>query len=332
MSKLIFFCVSSALLLFSIIVINILPPLGGSWYDESCNSISDDQKYLEDKTLNDLGGITQDYKNDVINIYKRNKKICNRKKAMVALQYTAFNLNIIFGFVCAFLGFLQYLEIKNIEITGIIGLGCGFIGFVLTLVFVIESGLVFNDIDDSNNLRIDSDGAVLELKDSNYKCIFYDKNDKFALYRRYSDYGNKFLNYKKEVKHMNEDKNYEYIQCSYSLFGSGNSFPYGPSTGSSLNYLSKYNALNILEFNKYCKNLEEKITSLQKMEYRDDTGKSLGDCNKLYLFLNESDNEKKNLYDRWLTSIILSCFILLLNIGVAVFGFLLFNSSGKTNL
>lgn len=339
MNKLLFFCISSALLLFSIIVVNILPPIGGGWFDNACNSISDDQKYLEDYSLKDLGGIAQSTKDEVLDIYKRNKKICNRKKAMISLQYVAFNLNIIFGFICAFLGFLHYFDIKNIEITGIIGLGCGFIGFVLTLVYVIESGLVFNDIDTSYEFRIDSDGASFELKDTDYKCIFYNKNDKFALFRKYSDYGNKFLNYKKEVIHMREDENYEYSDCSYSFPGSGSSS--GINTGSfaglglgkAVSYLYKYNAFNILSYNDYCKNLDEKKMSFAKIEYEDNNGKKLGDCKKLYNFPpNETDFEKKNLYDRWLTTIILSCFILLLNIGVAIFGFLLFNSSGKTNL
>lgn len=338
MNKLLFFCISSALLLFSIVVVNILPPIGGDWFDDSCNSISDDLKYLEDYSLKDLGGISQTAKDEVIDVYKRNKKICNRKKAMISLQYVAFNLNIIFGFICAFLGFLQYFGIKNIEITGIIGLGCGFIGFVLTLVYVIESGLVFNDIDTSNDFRIDSDGAFFELKDTNYKCIFYNKNDKFALFRKYSDYGNKFLNYKKEVKHMREDENHEYLDCSYS-FGSSSSSSgitngifSGLGFGKAVSYLYKYNAFNIISYNQYCKYLDEKTLSFPKMEFTNDSGQKLGDCNKLYNFPNESDFANKNLYDRWLTTIILSCFILLLNVGVAIFGFLLFNSSGKTNL
>ena len=342
MNKLLFFCISSALLLFSVIVVNILPPTGG-WYDQACNSIADDQKYLKQKSLQDLGGITQAVKDEVIDIYKRNKNMCKRKKAMAVLQYIAFNLNIIFGFICAFLGFLMYFHIKNIEVTGLIGLGCGVIGFVLTLVYVIESGLVFNDIDGSYDLRIDSDGAVLELKDNVYKCIFYDKNDKFAIFRRFSDYGNKFLNYKKEVAHRGEDKNYEYNQCIFSIPGFGSNSGYGPSSsysgsGSSpssgsnlgLGILSDYHVTDLFSYNEYCKDLEEKKT-LSKREYYDGSTK-LGDCNKLYYFGGYSGYYNKHHYDFWITSIILSFFILLLNIGIAIFGFLLFNSSGKTNL
>ena len=338
MNKLLFFCISSALLLFSIIVVNILPPIGGDWFDAACNSISDDQKYLEDYSLEDLGKITNSVKDEVIDIYKRNKKICSRKKAMIPLQYTAFNLNIIFGFICAFLGFLHYFDIKNIEVTGIIGLGCGVIGFVLTLVYVIESGLVFNDIDSDHNLRIDSDGALFELDGNEYKCIFYNKNDKFALLRKYSDFGNKFLNYNKDLQHMGEDKNYEYKGCTSSIPSSGSSSSFasifGNRSGPGAHYLDKFDALDILFYNEYCKSLDEKKITFSKKEYADNNGKKIGDCNKLYHFPQPSlaNYYNKNLYDRWLTTIILSCFILLLNIGVAIFGFLLFNSSGKTNL
>ena len=324
MSKLLFFCISSALLLFSVIVVNILPPIPSYWYDESCSSIADDLKYYEAKSLKDLGNISQDEKNEMIDIYKRNKNICNRRKAMVALQSTASNLNIIFGFICAFLGFLIYFDIKNIEITGLIGLGCGVIGFVLTLVYVIESGLVFNDIDDQYDIRIDSDGAALELDGNEYKCIFYDKDDKFALFTRFSDYGNKFLNYKKEVIHRNDDKNYEYKGCTFSISNYASSLGFGSS--------SSYNLDKLISCNTVCKNINDKKISIQKQEYRDDKGTKVGDCSKLYDFSFSTSYEKKNLYDRWLTTIILSCFILLLNIGLAIFGFLLFNSSGKTNL
>ena len=338
MNKLLFFCISSALLLFSIIVVNILPPFGEDWFDESCRSITDKKDYFEKKSLNDLGKITQAVKDEVIDIYKREKKVCDRKKAVIPLQYTAFNLNIIFGFICAFLGFLLYFDIKNIEITGIIGIGCGFIGFVITLVYIIESGLIFNDIDNYNNLRIDSDGANLEWTGSNYECIFYDSDNKYSLFRRYSDYGNKFLNYKKEVIYSDEDKNYEYLQCSSPLssyspnYGPNPGYSFGSSLNLNLGTINDNEVRQILTYNELCKNFKEKKLFSTLTTYMDDKGNKLGDCKKLYQFSYSDDYERKNLYDRWLTTIILSCFILLFNIGVAIFGFLIFNSSGHAKL
>ena len=313
MNKLLFFCIASAILIFSLIGINLAPiinfKVGNNWYDASCSKISDKIKYTEDSSLTKLGLSKQEDKDERISDLKRDKNRCNRRKAMAGLEYTAFNLNLILGFTCTFLGFLNYFDIKKIEITGLIGLGSGVVGFVLTLVYVIESGLVFNDSDSDNLLRLDSDGAILEWKGNSYKCIFYDKNDKFSLYRRFSDYGNKYYNYIKEVEYMIEDENYKFQQCVS---------PYGSSS-------------YIKTLFENCKDLEEEKSTSSKQPYVNGSTK-LGDCDKLYYFKGYDDYSNKNLYDRWLTTIIFSCFILLLNIGLAVFGFLLFNSSGQTNI
>ena len=57
MQKLIFLCIASAVLLFSIIVVNIGPVLGGlfpnySLYGESCSMHSDNYKYIEKENYN----------------------------------------------------------------------------------------------------------------------------------------------------------------------------------------------------------------------------------------------------------------------------------------
>ena len=328
MNKLLFFCISSALLLFSIIALNLAPINGSEWYNKSCQSISDDLKYYENR---EHPGKEKEEIDETKKFYKKTKTICKRRKAMVGFEYASFNGNIIFGFICAFLGFIQYFDIKKIEVTGLIGLVCGIIGFVLTLVYVIESGLVFNDIEDDLVLRIDSDGALLELKDDHYVCIFYNKNNKYSLFRRYSDYGNKYLNYDKKVVHMSQDNNYEFQKCTGSIpYNSFNNYPYDDDY-----YYRRLSIESdvekIISLNEYCKALEEKTQTIAKKEYTDSKGTKLGDCKKLYKFSTTTSNEKKNLYDRWLTTIILSCFNLLFNIGVAIFGFLSFNSSGKTD-
>lgn len=154
--NLIFFCIASAILIFSVITINLAPVINGlvgnghyktngdstdnSWSDISCGYYTGVIKDIED-----FGTDTQEIKDKKIKANKNERTRCNRKKAMVSLEYVAFNLNLILAFICALLGFLQYLDIKKIEIIGIIGLGCGVVGFVLTLVYVIESGLVFTD-------------------------------------------------------------------------------------------------------------------------------------------------------------------------------------------
>lgn len=312
MKKLIFFVIASAILLFSIIIVNIAPAINNlvesdEWSQASCSSISD---YIDDQK--DQGATDESLK-----YTKRWLKRCNNKKAMVGLEYVVSNLNIIFGFICALLGFLNFINVGNMgKIIGLIGLGAGVISFVLTLVYVIESGLVFNDVDGTTNNRKESDGAILEWKDNKYVCIYYDKDDTESLNRRYSDYGKKYLNYNKDMNYPEGDKEY-----MYKLIGNNG------CVFSSLSGFTSYNWEN-------CKDLDEKSILSTKYEYKDLSGNKKGECDKiLYISLSSlpSDNEKKVIYDRWLTTIIFSCFILLLNIGLAIFGFLLFRESSGSS-
>ena len=321
MQKLIFLCVALGILLLSIIVVNI-SPLGYldtyNWTITPCSYISDKIKYYEDNFKG-----SKDDKDKMLKPLRKNRNRCNRRKAMIGLYYTAYNLDIVSAGICALLGLLVYLKVGDIDkITGLIGLGCGFVGFVLTLVFVIETGLIFNDIDGSEEPRMDSDGAVLKWDDSknSYVCIYYDKENEEAVLRRYSDWGNKYLSYRKDVSMAVEEKNYKY-QSSYGCIKKNFNFF----------VLTNNNYGNGL--NDYCKaisNGDYKEEPKRKYYESSSSTNEKGECDRLYFV--ESDNlEKKIVYDRWLTSIILSCFILLLNIGLAIFGFLLFNGSGKTN-
>ena len=83
------------------------------------------------------------------------------------------------------------------------------------------------------------------------------------------------------------------------------------------------------------KGSEENEYSVNQVEYSVDQSQSKGKCDKL-LYTNEpyyNDNLNKVIYDRWLTSIIFSCFIFLLDIGLAIFGILnLLDSKPAFNL
>ena len=333
MKKLIFFAIASAILLFSIIVINIAPAINGlvegkDWSARSCKYLSniyDENKknQASDETLKSI---------------KNWLNRCNRRQAMVGLEYVVSNLNIIFGFICALLGFLLFINVGNMgKYTGLIGLGVGFVGFVLTFVYVIESGLVFDDIDfdlwdiwgglgtsfnEDEHVRIDSDGAHLEWNGNKYTCIFYKKDDEYSTSLRYSDYGNKYLSYNKDLNVLEGDNEFIFREHDFSPIQSGGCI-----------YTSIDNWSD-------CKKLDEGTSFTQllnlnsKIKYYDDEGHSKGDCDKLYFIdMNNlpTTNEKKILYDRWLTTLIFSCFIFLLNIGLAIFGFLLFRESGGSS-
>ena len=133
---------------------------------------------------------------------------------MVGLEYTAFNINLVCGFVCTLMGFFFYFNIGDFgKIASFAGLGTGIVGYVLTLAYFIESVLVFNDIIVRGDMRIDSDGAFLRWsnKKKHYICIFYKKDDYYSIYLRYSDFGNKYLNYNKDVSPG--EKKYKYNKC-----------------------------------------------------------------------------------------------------------------------
>lgn len=313
MKKLIFFLIASAILIFSIIIVNIAPIINGkinnsdTWFTQSCGQLSDNYKYGKEQTNDE----------DILKPLRKNKDRCYRKQAMYGLEYTTSNLNIIFGFVCALLGFLLFLNLVNIgKYIGLIGLGTGCIGFVLTFVYVIESGLVFNDIIDSSIFRIDSDGAYLEWNESKkrYTCIFYDKNDDDSILLKYSDLGNKYLSYNKDVYYAENEKNYKYLSSNGCISNTAIS-------------------------NLACKQLEELDSNLltflnAKRSYYDSStsiSNKQGECDRLFNIQRTDSNENEQIYNSWLTTIIFSCFIFLLYIALAIFGFLVFRESGGSS-
>ena len=335
MYKTLYFCFAGAILLFSVIVVNIAPAINGLvsrsyWSYQSCSYLNDKYKYTKSKKVpGDY--LTQEEKDKDLDYYKKEKNRCERKKAMVGLEYTALNINLVCGFICTLLGFFLFFNIGGDmgKIPSFAGLGTGIVGFVLTLVYVIESGLVFNDIsiDDDPSFRIDPDGAFLKWDNSRnrYVCIYFDKNDRYSLFLKYSNYGNKFLNYNKDIAFMNQDKNYKYYNhITNEILG----IEYH-SGGCNYYEIANSNGFDPASMFDTCKDLEDKKIPFEKLGYYDKDNKKIGDCNKLFYIKTFTDNEKKRLYDHWLTTIILSCFIFILDILLALFGFLLMSNSGK---
>ena len=216
------------------------------------------------------------------------------------------------------LSLLHYFGIGQVfqKVTGIIGLACGVIGFVLTLIYIIYSGYIFTNDGpgktyslspgslsaithyyNSGTFKLDKDRAFAEWKDGKYKCFYYDKDkddDEDSIYAKYSDLGKKQYNYHKDFEYA--DSNSEYKKCDVK----------GVST-----ILNPWTACT---------------TTIGKQS----------NCDKLYYSGNGSEDEFsfKYKYDKWVTSIIFGCFIIALNIGLVIFGFLLFSdsSNGSTPL
>jgi hypothetical protein len=237
---------------------------------------------------------------------------CVRKKGMHDMEYTAFIFDIVIGFVCGFVGLLHIFEVKKdfVSNTGLIGLICGIVGFALTFVYVIFNGLVYTNYYDENNkvYKTDGDGIVAEASGDKYECKYFDEEgNEHALYAKYSDIGKKQYNYNKDLKESMTTNN----DCV--IGGTGNSI--GDPSGSITNARDFYVSL--------CSSKETFLPG--------DIGVGdISNCKNLYIHNSAIDRSIKNkdISDRFLTALILSLFVCIANIGLALFGFLLFRTPG----
>ena len=294
---LIFFCCSCCILLLTIVNLSIGPVISGtagktqdpvtslqfSWATANCKYYSD---LYDDRK--DQGASEDDLKYN----YKWLVDECTREKGMHDMEYTAFIFDIVIGFVCSLIGILHIFEVKKefVSNTGLIGLICGIIGFVLTIVYVIFNGIVYTTYG-INKFKVNGDSAFAEKVDTNkYECIYFDKEEnKHSFYATYSDLIKKQYNYDKDI-----------------LKGVSNGCIVG-------------NPANV------CFNAG-KARQYYSGTYTDDNGNQ---CEYLYYQDNSfTEIENKDISDRFLTALILSLFVCLANIGLAIFGFLLFRTPG----
>ena len=325
---LIFFCISCCLLIFSIIVICTGPIItgvvGDSWNNQNCQRYSDHHKYVDDKNL---GG---DLKDEFLKHLKKGQHLCERQKAMYGLEYASLISDLFFGVLCSLLSLLHYFGIGKYceKITGIIGLACGIIGFILTLIYIIYSGYIFThdgpgkayDLHASSPptsspishyntgalVKLDKDRVFAEWKEGKYECFYYDKDDEDSFYAKYNDLGKKQYNYHKDFELA--DYNSEYKKCRIGRITFSTSLT------------SSDEDEKIIE---YCKNpLTSSDNKVDGVE-----------CKNIYYSGNSREDQISNKYeyDKWVTSIIFGCFIIALNLGLALFGFLLFSQSDGTS-
>jgi len=296
MSKgLIFFCCSCAILLFTIINLSVGPIISGKagkdidiistneyyWGTANCELYKD--KYDESTHHGDELKYREEWAKDE----------CIRKKAMHDMEYTSFIFNAVIGYVCATLGLLHLFDVKKefVSKTGLIGLGCGIVGFVFSFVYVILNGLVYTTYYNYNNIiyKRDSDGVFAEKKGNYYECIYFDsEHNTHALRAKYSDLIQKQYNYDKDL------------------------------------------IKSLAKINSACKTTSPHCGSDGKIS------PTVSGCDKLYIddYSSSSGSStfkvtNKDLSDRFLTTLLLSLFVCLANIGLAIFGFLLFRTPGE---
>ena len=259
-----------------------------------------DDVYKYDK---DSGVFNSDTNKKMETQRKRKINDCKRHKAMFGLEYAALIADIVLGFICTLLGLIHYLDQgKPFETTsGLIGIASGGVVTVLTIIYVIYSGIIFtNDYiritnNDRPNIFYDNH-AYLHWNGNKYVYNFDEQKfekDLDVQYIKYKDLGKKQYNYDSEIYQMSLDQNSEYYHCKYDSISS--------------------------------------LTSQQS--YQITVGGSTEDKNCEYIWhtsLNDSVMAKY-LYDRWLTSIILSVIICVCGIGLALFGFLLFKGNSGSS-
>ena len=286
MSKgLIFFCCSCAILLFTIINLSVGPiihgKVNGDWGTANCEYYKD--IYDESPQKGDELKYGDEWAKDE----------CIRKKAMHDMEYTSFIFNAVIGYVCATLGLLHLFDVKKefVSKTGLIGLGCGIVGFVFSFVYVILNGLVYTTYYDRSLYKRDSDGVFAEKKGGQFECIYFDSQyNVHALIAKYSDLIQKQYNYDKDLIES-FIKNKDCRANPSGCIGDGKiaSAPSGCNGD-----------------------------KLYANDYYDETNGGIG--------LSVTNKDKS---DRFLTTLILSLFVCLANIGLAIFGFLLFRTPGE---
>ena len=283
---LIFFCCACCILVLTIINLSVGPIISGTIGDDWGTN---NCAYIQDRY--DIVKKNNPSLSDNIKKYTFQWYIdrCIREKGMHDMEYTSFIFDIVIGFVCGLLGLLHLFGVGNdfIKKTGIIGLGCGIFRFILTFVYVIFNGIVYTN---------------------HY-------SDNYIYYKRDSD--GAFAEWK-------DGKGYKCI--------------YFDKAGNEHALIAKYSDLIKKQYNY---NKKFQFPSEQSDEYKncqdiyDDREKcyidgiartsQIGTCKKLYLSgINGIDN--KNISDRFLTTLLLSLFVCLANIGLAIFGFMLYKT------
>ena len=219
---------------------------------------------------------------------KKMDALCRREKAMYDLEYCAFIINIIASFICADLALLEYMGIsKDFDLkAGLIAFISGIIGFILTLVYICYSGYIFTN-----------DIAYMKL---NINYGDFNFNTGKAIEKLYSNGASlKWDGYNFIPEYYND-------RDTFSQF-----IKYKDLGKSQYNYDSGY-------YKKY-------------QGYIDVNGEiyhchdAQNDCKYVYKEP-ETDNTNKELYNRWISSLILACFTLVCNLGLGIFGFFIFTN------
>ena len=309
----IFFVISCALFVLSIIAANVAPIISKAfvvyngvnvlarWGTANCQKLDDDYKHDKDILKIYEADGQKPYEEQV----KRIIKECKNHNTMYSLEYAALIIDVSLGFICTVLGLIYYLEPgKPLEKqSGLIGLIAGVITTVLTVVYVAFSAMIFSNEPvnrEGNNYKILYPNKA-SVKYNGAKYIFdYDKEkaekeDLDIPYIKYKDLGKKQYNYDSEIYQSSKDSHSEYKNC-------------------------RVDDIYTTDFDTFPSPKKYTVTTTDDHEC-----KYLWDTD-----VQNSSTDNKYLYDRWLTCIIFCVLIAVCGIGLIIFGFLLFKGSSDS--
>ena len=296
--NLIFVCIAGTIVNLSIISIFVCPFINNltdkisskSWRSANCQMIDD---YIDI------------YKNSMTDEERKSnnneKEICSRRKAVYGLEHACFVINIFLGFVCFLFSFLHFLNIGTycLRNTGIFGFLTGIIGFIITMIYIYDSCYIFNN-DFSKIVKLNEDSSFAKWDDSERKfiCFYFKYDEPYSFYAKFKDLNKNQYNYNKDYNQINENSKIK--KCTLK----NNDF----------NSISDKSLLN------YCKNIELN-TTLSRI--RPKFGEKNENCDLLYYDQSILSVENKYIYNRWITTIFFGCLIIILNLGLSIFGFLI---------
>ena len=328
---LLFFCCSCFILVLTVVNLSIGPITSGTvkkffaggyysdWGTANCKYLKD----VWDKAKDDPSKTDDEVKYDSKYWYDT----VQRAKGMHDMEYTSFIFDIVIGFICGLLGLLHLFDLKKdfVSNTGLIGLICGVVGFVLTFVYVIFNGLVYTTVYMDSMLlgegilKRDGDYVIAEKEgSSNFKCLYFDnKNNGNSKYAKISDLGKKQYNYDKDgmkdYDSNDADVCSDYLSITPAVSGDPTNY-----YGLIASLCTTKEKPTLAEVNSEFSDIDSSITN------------KFDNCQKIYIAQDKLEIEIKNkdLSDRFLTTLILSLFVCLASIGLALFGFLLFRTPG----
>ena len=227
------------------------------------------------------------------------KEECLRKKGMYNMEFTSFIFNICIGFSCGLLAFLHLLEAKKdfIPKTGLIGLICGVVGFVLSFVYVVYNGIVYTKYYENEDIyKRDSEGAFAVLNGDKYICFYHDEPANYhSIIAKFSDLNKKQYNYDKDLI---------------------------------ASYLSPEVAVCEQDPKVCLKGKEILVSTITPHSNPDPDNPVDTPCKYLYVNIDPITTfttfSNKDLSDRFLTTLILSLIVCLANVGLVIFGISLF--------